>query len=145
MTGVILDSSVAVAWALPDEHLHPAAMRVMDQIGLGGFEPFVAGHFAFEVRHGLVRAAQAGRVAWSTIPGWIGAIDALDATIVPLRSDDAMILSLARQHGLTWGDAHWVEVAMRLDLPLVTADQRLARAIPDEVAIVIYLGDDQAS
>lgn len=143
MTDVVLDSSVAVAWALPDEYLHPAAMRVMDQFGLGELEPFVAGHFAFEVRHGLVRAARAGRVGWSTIPSWIGAIDAVEATIVPLVDDDAMILRLARQHGLTWGDAHWVEVAMRLDLPLVTADRRLARAIPDEVAIVIYVGDAQ--
>ncbi len=46
---------------------------------------------------------------------------------------------------LRWGDAHWVDVAMRLDLPLVTADLRLARAVPDEVAIVVYLGDDQAA
>ena len=144
MTDVVVDSSVAVAWALPDEHLHPAAIRVIDQLGVGRLEPFVAGHFAFEVRHGLVRAARAGRLAWSTIPDWIGAIDDLDATIVPLLDDDEVILGLAREHGLTWGDAHWVHTAAQLDLPLLTADRRLARAVPDDVAIVVYLGDDQA-
>jgi predicted nucleic acid-binding protein len=59
--------------------------------------------------------------------------------------DDAVILALAREHGLTWGEAHWIEVARRLDLPLVTADLRLARAVPDEVAVVVYLGDGQAA
>jgi len=145
VTDVVVDSSVAVAWALPDEHLHPAAIRFIDQLGVGRLEPFVAGHFAFEVRHALVRAARTGRVAWSAVPEWIVAIDALDATIVPITTDDEAILGLARQHGLTWGDAHWVHTAARLDLPLLTADRRLAHAVPDEVAIVVYLGDDAAA
>lgn len=145
MTDVVIDSSVAVAWALPDERLHPAAIRFIEQLGAGRLEPFVAAHFAFEVRHALVRAARAGRVAWSTIPEWLTAIDALDSTIVPLTGDDEVILGLAERHGLTWGDAHWVHTATQLDLPLLTADRRLARAIPDEVAIVVYLGDDAAA
>lgn len=145
MTDVVIDSSVAVAWALPDEHLHPAAIRFIDQLGVGRLEPFVAAHFAFEVRHALVRAARAGRVAWSSIAEWLAAIDALDATIVPLMADDEVILDLAERHGLTWGDAHWVHVAAQLDLPLLTADRRLARAVPDEVAIVVYLGDEEAA
>lgn len=144
MSGVVVDSSVAVAWALPDEHLHPAAIRFIDQLADGRLEPLIAPHFAFEVRHALVRAARAGRLAWSTIPEWLAAIDALDATIVPLGADDEVILALAERHGLTWGDAHWVQVAAQLDRPLLTADRRLARAVPDEVAIVVYLGDEEA-
>jgi len=144
VSDVVIDSSVAVAWALPDEHLHPAAMRFIDQLGAGRLEPFIAAHFAFEVRHALVRAARVGRVAWSSIPEWLAAIEALQATIVPLVADDELILALAERHGLTWGDAHWVQVAAQLDRPLLTADRRLARAVPDEVAIVVYLGDEQA-
>jgi hypothetical protein len=60
---VAIDSSVAVAWALPNEHLHPPAMRLIDQLGMGRLEPFVAAHFGFEVRRALVRAARAGRLA----------------------------------------------------------------------------------
>lgn len=71
------------------------------------------------------------------------AIDALEAAIVPLTADDEVILGLAERHGIMWGDAHWVHVAAQLDRPLVTADRRLAQAIPDEVAIVVYLGDDE--
>lgn len=145
VTDVVLDSSVAVAWALPDEHLHPAAIRIIDQVGAGRLEPFVAGNFGFEVRNGLVRAARAGRLAWSSIPDWLTAINALGATTLPLVDDDEVILSLAQQCGLTWGDAHWVHTAAQLDLPLLTADRRLARAVPSDVAIVVYLGDDQAA
>lgn len=145
VSDVIIDSSVAVAWALPDEHLHPAAMRFIDQVGVGRLEPVVAAHFAFEVRHALVRAARAGRIAWSTIPQWLAAIESLDATIVPLRAEDHAILALAERHVLTWGDAHWVQIASDLDRPLVTVDRRLARAVPDEVAIVVYLGDEEVA
>jgi len=145
VSDVIIDSSVAVAWALPDEHLHPAAIRFIEQLGGGQLEPVVAAHFRFEVRHALVRAARAGRVPWTMIPDWLAAIDSLDATIVPLTADDEVVLGLAERHVLTWGDAHWVQIASVLDRPLVTVDRRLAQAVPDEVAIVVYLGDAQAA
>ena len=144
MSDVLVDSSVVVAWALPDEALHSRALSVVDQLMGGALEPVVALPFAFEVRHALVRAARAGRLDWATIPSWLEAIDALDPTYVKPRPDETGILDLAERLGLTWGDAHWVDVARRLDLPLLTADRRLARAVPDEVAVVVYVGDSGA-
>ena len=145
MSDVVLDSSVVAAWALSDEELHPRALRIVDRLEAGELEPVVAIPFRFEVRHALVRAARAGRVAWATLPDWFAAVDALGATMFEPPDDTAVLIDLARRYGLSWGDAHWVDVAMRLDLPLLTADLRLARAVPDEVAIVVYLGDDQAA
>ncbi len=145
VSDVVIDSSVAVAWALPDEHLHPAAVRFIGGLVDGRLTPVVAAHFAFEVRHALIRAARAGRVDWVNVPGWMLAIDGLEPVIASLNPKDEVIIDLAQRHGLTWGDAHWVEVARRLDRPLLTADQRLARSVPDEVAIVVYLGDDEAA
>lgn len=141
MRDVVVDSSVVVAWALPDEALHRRAVLLVDQLAAGEFEPVVAVPFSFEVRHALVRAARAGRLDWATIPSWLEAIDALEPTRVTPRPDETGILDLAERLGLTWGDAHWVDVARRLDLPLLTADRRLARAVPDEVAVVVYVGD----
>jgi hypothetical protein len=46
-------------------------------------------------------------------------------------------MSLSRRHQLTWSDANWVDVAIRGDLPLVTADLRLIASVPDEVAILV--------
>lgn len=75
----------------------------------------------------------------------LAAIDALDLAVVPLTGDDEVILDLAERHGLTWGDAHWVHTAAQLDQPLLTADRRLDRAVPNEVAIIVYLGDGEAA
>ena len=145
MSDVVIDSSVAVAWALADEPAHEAAIRIIDEIGDGTFQPVVAGHFRFEVRNALTRAARGGRISWDDVRAWLKALDALDLTVVPLTEDDRPVLKLAERYGLGWGDAHWVHVAAQLDRPLLTAARRLARAVPDEVAIVVYLGDDQAA
>lgn len=141
---VVIDSSVLGAWILPDEPAHAHAVRFMDAVGDGTIDPVLAAHFQFEVRHGLVRAARRGRVEWDDLPRYFRALDALEATIVPLSVPYKPVLDLARQHQLTWGEANWVEVAARLDLPLVTADRRLVRSVHDDVAIVVDVGEAPA-
>ncbi|MEX1173455.1 MAG: type II toxin-antitoxin system VapC family toxin [Chloroflexota bacterium] len=137
MRGVLVDSSVLVAAVLEDEADHDVAVRFLKRMADDGVEPFVAAHGRFEVRHAIVSAADRGRLAWEEVRVRLGLVDGLDATVVPLLPEDRPVLRFAQAHRLTWADAHWVEVAARLDLPLVTADQRLIRAVPDEVAILV--------
>lgn len=144
MTDVVVDSSVLGAWMLGDEPAHDAAVRFVHALGDGTFDPVFAAHFRFEVRHAVVRAARRGRVDWADLPTLLNALDALEATIAPLSEDDEPVLDLARRHQLTWGDANWVEVAIRGDLPLVTADRRLIRSVPDDVAILVDVRDAAA-
>lgn len=144
MTDVVVDSSVLGAWMLDDEPAHVAAVQFIDAFGDGTFDPVFAAHFRFEVRHALVRAARRGRVDWADLPRWLDALDALEARIAPLSEDDEPVLDLARRHQLSWGDANWVEVATREDLPLVTADRRLIRSVPDDVAILVDVRDAAA-
>ncbi len=144
MNVAILDSSVVGAWMIEDEPFHGAALRLMDAVGDGRIEPFLAGHCEFEVRHALVRAARRGRVAWADLPRCFHALDGLEATIVPLAVKVEPVLALAERFQLTWSDAHWVEIAARLDIPLVTADLRLIRSVPDEVAILVDVRDAAA-
>lgn len=145
VSDVVVDSSVAVAWMLADEQLHEPARRFRATLQTGDREPIVAELFGFEVRHALIRAARRGRIDWSEVRAAFATLEAFEPKVVPLRRRDDPILDLVERLGLTWGDAHWVDVAMRLNLPLVTADLRLARAVPDEIAIVAYLGDDEAA
>ncbi len=133
----LIDSSVLGAWFMDDEPAHGAAVLLMDQVGAGEIEPVLAEHCHFEIRHALVRAARRGRVPWDSLPRWFDVIDALEATVAPLSETDDPVLELAQRHQLTWSDANWVEVAGRLDVPLVTADVRLIRSVPDEVAILV--------
>ena len=144
MNVAVIDSSVLGAWVMDDEPSHDAAKRFMHLVGAGDIEPLLAEHCRFEVRHALVRAARRGRVAWEELPRWFEALDALEATIVPLAETDRPVLALAQRHQLTWSDAHWVEISARLDVPLVTADLRLIRSVPDEVAILVDVRDAAA-
>jgi len=137
VTEVVVDCSVLGAWMLVDEPAHVAAVQFVDAFGDGTFDPVFAAHFRFEMRHALVRAARRGRLDWADIPRWLAAIGALEARLVPLSEVDAPVLALAQRHQLTWGDANWVEIAAREDLPLVTADRRLVRSVPDDVAILM--------
>lgn len=145
VSDVVIDGSVAVAWALADEPAHEAATRVIDEIGHGSLQPVVSGHLRFEVRYALVRGARGGRIAWDDGRAWLKALGALHSTVVPLTEDDRPVLKLAERYGLGWRDAHWVHVVVQLDRPLLTADLRLARAVPDDVAVVVYLGDEEAA
>ncbi|MEO6206343.1 MAG: type II toxin-antitoxin system VapC family toxin [Candidatus Limnocylindrales bacterium] len=137
MRVALIDSSVLAAWILPDEEAHDAAARLMVSIASGEIEPVFAAHLRFELRSGLVRAARRGRIGWDDLPAVLDIIDALEASTVALSTSDAPFLALVHAHQLGWGDAHWVEIASRLDLPLITADLKLIRSVPDEVAIVV--------
>ncbi len=145
VTDVVVDSSVAVAWMLADEAMHEPARRFRSSLATGDREPIVAEHFGFEVRHALVRAARRGRIDWPEVRAAFATLDGFEPKVVRLSRRDDPIVDLVERFELSWGDAHWVDIAMRLDLPLVTADRRLARSIPDEVAIVVYLGDEAAA
>jgi predicted nucleic acid-binding protein len=136
----VLDSSVAVAWFLADEPVHRAAHGILDSITTGRIEPVVAAHFAFEVRSALIRAARRGRIGWPDVRLALAAIDGIEPTVAEPAADETLI-TLAEDHRLEWADAHWVEGAARLDLPLVTVDRRLARTVPADVAIVVALDE----
>jgi predicted nucleic acid-binding protein len=145
VTDVVVDSSVVVAWLLSDEPLHERARKVRLTFEGGDREPVVAGHFGFEVRHALTRAARRARIGWPEVRSAFRTLEAFEPVVIPLDPRDGPIMNLVERYGLGWGDAHWVHTAARLDLPLLTADRRLVRAVPDEVAIVVYLGDDAAA
>ena len=144
MTPLIVDTSVTVAWLLPDEPLHQRAIALRDQIVGGSIEPIVAAHHGFELRHALVRAAQRNRCSWPAISELLGTFDRMQMDIARDEVPDEVALRLCRDLRLTWGDSQWVALAMRLGLPLVTADVRLVRAVPEEVAWVLSLGDGPA-
>lgn len=141
MTPVIVDTSVTVSWMLADEPSHVRAIALRDQIVAGLIEPVVASHHSFEVRHALVRAARRSRCSWTAIPGYLGDLDEMDMGVASGEVSDVLTLALCQDLRLTWGDSLWVALAMRLGYPLVTADLRLVRAVPPEIAWVQSLGD----
>jgi predicted nucleic acid-binding protein len=122
---LVLDSSAALAWVLDDE-----------STAIGSLESLlhervtVPAHWILEVTNGLKMAIQRGRLK----PSDRGPIMERLA-ILPIKADPETsvrgwqeIPALADKYGLTSYDASYVELALRLDVPLVTLDRALARA-----------------
>lgn len=124
----ILDASIAAAWFLPDEQ-HDAADRLMaDLRATIGVVPAL---FWFETRNLFLVAERRGRLR----PG-----EAL-LLMTQLRGlsledrgsgSDGLVLDLAARHMLTAYDASYVALAKAQDMPLATADRKMAAAARGE-------------
>lgn len=126
---VALDSSVVLAWVLPDEPWHAQANAISADITAGLLDPVGASNLRFEVRHGLVRAVRRGRMDWDAVRAALVAIDAVSVGSPDIAYQDKDLLRLCRSHGIGWGDAHHAHLAARLEVPLLTADTRLVNAM----------------
>ncbi len=136
MTGLIVDASVTLAWALPSEVQAEAARRVLLRIAEDA--AVVPAHWRLEVGNGVVMAERRGRIE----PGQTDAVwrqlSALPIEIDAETNARAWIgaARLARQHGLTLHDAAYLELALRRVLPLASFDAALVRAaVAERVAL----------
>ncbi|MFN3546560.1 MAG: type II toxin-antitoxin system VapC family toxin [Mesorhizobium sp.] len=121
---IVVDSSVAACWALPDEfsELANAVLRLVAEE-----EMLVPTLFWHELRNILIVNERRGRLDSRQSSIAVELIGRLRQTIDPDEDGDA-VMALARRHGLTAYDAAYLELATRLRLPLATLDTRLAAA-----------------
>jgi predicted nucleic acid-binding protein len=83
----------------------------------------------FEVRNTLVTSERRKRITPDQAIQILTRLDELPLRL-DVTPDSAVVIALARQHGLTVYDAAYLEVALRLVLPLATLDRALAAAAP---------------
>lgn len=136
MGGLVIDSSIALAWCLPDEDVSELQLveRVLAEKGA-----VAAGHWPLEVANGLLFAVRRGR-----IDAGFRDLALRDMAALPVVLDDETAgqawgetLRLAELHKLTIYDAAYLEVAIRRGLPLATIDKALAAAArADGVSLV---------
>ena len=132
----VLDTSVALAWCFEDEQT-PAIMALLDRATDEG--AVVPQLWPVEALNGLLTAERRGRIAAATRQRLAGFLQDL-----PIALDDEMttriwtaVASLAARHRLTAYDAVYLELALRLRLPLATGDKALAAAAAEaEVALL---------
>jgi len=123
---LVLDSSVTLAWILDDETLGAeSALELMDME-----RAVVPTHWILEVTNGLQMAVRRQRLKAENVAQLMTQLRHL-----PLRVDSETpvmgwneIPALATRFNLTTYDAAYLELALRLDAPLATLDQDLARA-----------------
>ena len=123
---LVVDCSVAAAWALSDEAADwtRAARAAVERDGI-----VVPWFFWFEIRSILVVSERRGRIDISDVERFIDELPKLIA-IVDDKPDSAAVMRLARSHQLTAYEAAYLELASRMKLMLSTLDGQLIAAAP---------------
>ena len=134
---LVIDASVAVAWAFGEQH--QIAERVFS---LAGAETMMApALWWYELRNVLVLAERRGRITERQTARFLRDVSRLAITI-DTAPDESGVLSLARRHRLTVYDAAYLELALRAALPLATLDATLSASARAEG--VRLIGGDAA-
>jgi predicted nucleic acid-binding protein len=127
VTAFVLDASVAMAWCFGDEAT-PASKQLLDQLEAGTASVPTLWHL--EVANVLASGQRRHRITAARIVQFIDMLDGLEVAVdqeTPARAFGE-ILDLARAEKLTSYDAAYLELAMRLGVPLATKDRQLGQA-----------------
>lgn len=123
----VLDCSVAISWCLVDENndYANAILAIMPDC-----EAFVPGIWSLEIANVLLVAERRNRMTQEQSSEAIGLLQSLLIQVDTDTDANALgaTLALGRQEGLASYDAAYLELALRLGLPLATLDTRLAEA-----------------
>ncbi|MFQ5774095.1 MAG: type II toxin-antitoxin system VapC family toxin [Kiloniellaceae bacterium] len=127
MTAFVLDCSIAVTWCFEDEAT-PATDALLDR--LGGEAAAAPAIWPLELGNVLVMAERRGRISSAKAAEFLALVEDLSILIDDETPQRALreVLALARAAGLTTYDAAYLELAMRLGVPLATKDAHLRDA-----------------
>ena len=133
----VLDCSMTMAWVFSDE-----ASEASDRLceSLVQDSAFVPALWPVEVGNVLLMATRRGRIArdeWQQIRE---DLQALPINIDPVSTDRVwgVVIELADAYRISAYDAVYLELALRLRLPLATLDQALAAAAQETGVDVLW-------
>jgi predicted nucleic acid-binding protein len=126
-SGFVVDTSIVMSWCFEDEE-NSYAEAVLES--LESAQAFVPAIWPLEVGNVLLVAERKKRLSQTAVVRFLSLLDGLPITVEQETRDRMLkeIVSLAREHGLSTYDASYLDLAMRLDLPLATQDTFLAKA-----------------
>ncbi len=138
MTDMVIDCSVAVTWCFEDE-ASVASDELLDR--LGQESAAVPQIWPLEVGNVLAMAERRGRIVAAKVAEFVALVESLPIAIDSETPQRALheVLALARTERLTTYDAAYLELAMRLGVPLATKDEALRQAAGKLDAPVIAL------
>jgi predicted nucleic acid-binding protein len=128
MSGFVLDGSTTLAALLPDERT-VAAFEILARASRNG-EAMAPAIWPFEVANGLLQAERRGRITERFRRERLQDLAQLSVEIDAGATALAWsaVSKLAERHRLTVYDAAYLELAIRLGLPLATCDRDLRSA-----------------
>ena len=123
----VLDNSVALAWCFEDEQT-PAIIAILDRLTEAG--AVVPQLWPIEAVNGLLTAERRGRITGAERQRLANFMRALPISVDEQTASQAWTATahFAEQHQLTAYDATYLELAVRLGLPLATNDKALIAA-----------------
>jgi predicted nucleic acid-binding protein len=121
---LVVDCSVAAAWALADEAVGwtRSALAAVEREGM-----VVPSLFWFEIRNILIVNERRRRIDAVDIERFLHELPKLIVEVDD-EPDGTAVMALARSHQLTVYDAAYLELATRRQLKLCTLDQQLSGA-----------------
>jgi predicted nucleic acid-binding protein len=127
VTAFVLDASIALAWCFADE-ASPAADAVLDR--LADEEAAAPALWRLEVANALAMAERRGRLS---VAGLTRSVALLQRPAIAIDAEGSErgfrdLLDLARSERLTVYDATYLELALRLGVPLASKDIKLRKA-----------------
>lgn len=123
----VLDASVALAWCFSDEAT-TASTHLLER--LAEEYAFVPAIWSLEVGNILTMAERASRITYAKIAEFLALLDDLKIQVDSETANRGFreVLSLAHSEKLTTYDAAYLELAMRLGVPLATKDKQLQKS-----------------
>lgn len=128
---IVVDCSVLIAGLLPDE-IETQAEALLEDLQHGAAVVVVPSLFYQEVSNVLLMAYRRKRISREVLSQYLDVVGMLplkvDTAAATQSSTMKTVCELAENHGLTTYDASYLELAIRLGLPLATLDSDLYNA-----------------
>jgi predicted nucleic acid-binding protein len=137
MAAFAVDVSACMPWRCEDEGT-PASEELLRRAGAGDWL-HVPSLWPWEIVNAVSVAARRGRISASQAADFLGLLSDLsfEIAIGPGIADLPRIYTLAARNRLTAYDAAYLDLAIRLALPLATLDSDLKKgAIAERVAVL---------
>ena len=131
MSDLVLDASVTLAWCFDDES-DAYADSVLTS--LGNLVAVVPALWFSEIANAIAVAERRGRIRRAEIARVVSLISSIAISVdhtLAVQPWITTVTSLARRTNLSAYDATYLELAMRLGLPLATTDRALRLAASD--------------
>ena len=127
MSDFVLDASITLAWCFSDEAT-PKTLSLLENLEENmAFAPEI---WPLEVGNILIQAQRKNRITYANISEYLALLNSLNIQIDRETAPRGLheIISLAYTEKLSTYDAAYLELALRLGLPLATKDTQLSRA-----------------
>ena len=136
---IVLDGSVTMVWGFDDE-ADPYAEAVLNRIP--GLQAFVPSVWPLEVSNALLVGERRRRITPADAVRFLAILATFPIAVDPDTAAHAWheTTHLARAHGLSAYDAAYLELAIRLGLPMATLDDKL-KAAAIAVGVSLYVAD----